>query len=196
MSFSLTCETQPTAEPVTLAEAKAFLRVDHARDDAFLGLCITTARRKIEERTGQQLLTATWKLALDRFPVGPCEIVLPKPPLQSVTTLKYLDENGTLQTLAASEYIVSTGRMPARIQPAYGTSWPIIRRQLESVQVTYDAGYVTADEVQERLGHAILGCIHWLYFERGTNSDPTATMGLPRRIEAMLSNHIVGWLWP
>ena len=60
--------TAPAVEPVSLAEAKAQMRVDTSYDDTIIGTLITTARRSVEIITGQKLITQTWKYYLDRFP--------------------------------------------------------------------------------------------------------------------------------
>ncbi len=66
--MALTLFTPPTAEPVSLEEAKRHLRVDGNDEDVdILGL-ITAAREQAERHTRRQLLTATWDLKLDRFP--------------------------------------------------------------------------------------------------------------------------------
>lgn len=50
----------PSDEPVTLADLKGQLRVDHGDEDAFLAMKISTARRHIENLTGLTLARATF----------------------------------------------------------------------------------------------------------------------------------------
>jgi uncharacterized phiE125 gp8 family phage protein len=144
----LTCLTPPAVEPVSLTEAKAYLRVEiDDDDDLVLGL-ITAARVYCESYTKSQFITATYKLILDQFPVvssgftyvGP-QLRLPLPPLQSVTTVQYLDMDGNLQNLNTDLYTIDTDSKPGRIVPVYYQPFPVTRPQPAVVQVTFVAGY-------------------------------------------------------
>src|SRR5579871_1194930 len=141
----------PTAEPVSLAEAKAHIRVDITDDDDAITRYIATARRMVERITERQLVTATWLLTKDFF--APIDLLLPRifgdvvtlphPPLVEVLSIQYVDTAGVLQTLASTAYQVDSVNEPARLRPVYGTFWPATRWQLNAVQVTYNAGYAT-----------------------------------------------------
>lgn len=97
------------------------------------------ATRIIEERTNRQVFTATRRFTLDRFPRR--GIYLPRAPLQSVVSLKYIDTDGVQQTWDSSNYIVSTGREPGRICPAYGKAWPTPRQQADAIEIDYTCGF-------------------------------------------------------
>ncbi len=152
MPLTSTIQTEPTSEPITLAEAKAHCRIDIADDDDLVDALITTAREYAETYTQRQLMSATWKLSLDCFPrCGP--IRLPKSPVQEVISITYYDGNGALQTLAPSEYDVDSESEPARILPAFEKSWPTIRDKMNSIAIIYRAGYVKRSAiVAEALG--------------------------------------------
>ena len=68
-------------------------------------------------------MTQTWELQLPAWPAGR-EIMLPKPPLQSVTTVKYTLEDGTVQTMSSTLYRVDTTSEPGRIVLVSSASWP------------------------------------------------------------------------
>jgi hypothetical protein len=69
-------------------------------------------------------------------------LYLPKPPVQSVTQIQFMDPTlQTLQTLAPATYLVSTGSMPCRIMPSYGNVWPVTWEVMDAVQITFTAGY-------------------------------------------------------
>jgi len=136
--MSLTLFTPPADEPVTLEEARIHLRVTYTEQDSVITQLIKTARQWAEEFTGRAFLTQTWDWKLERFPEF---FDVPRPPLQSVTSIKYIDTNGTEQTLAASEYTVDSARDPGRIVPAYGKSWPPTRGHINDVTVRFVAGY-------------------------------------------------------
>jgi hypothetical protein len=82
--------TAPIAEPLTLAEAKAHLRVDESDDDALIEALIVAARQGAEHITQRALMPQTWELALDQFE---SEIRLPKAPLASVIGVKYVESS-------------------------------------------------------------------------------------------------------
>lgn len=134
-------------EPITVAEAKASpsLRVAVATDDTDIGTLITTARDMAETITRRAFITQTWELVLDGFPTG--GIVLPLPPLQSVASIKYIDDNGDQQTLDALLYAVDTDSEPGLVVPAYGESWPSTRDEVNAVRVRFVAGYGAAADV-------------------------------------------------
>ena len=98
--MGLTLVTARTAEPIELEEAKhQFQQNDETDldDDKCEQIWIPAARGRCEKATERQTTPETWDLYLPRFPW--CHVLeLPKPPLQSVTWVKYLDANGVLQT--------------------------------------------------------------------------------------------------
>src|SRR5688572_20453003 len=123
--------TPPTLLPVARGEAKAHIILDHNCDDSLIDGLILAAKEKVESDTRRQLVTATWEFSLDKFPVCDGGIVyLEKPPIQSVSFVKYIDGDGVLQTLDASNYQLDSVSEPGRLKPAYGYSWPSHRCQL------------------------------------------------------------------
>jgi hypothetical protein len=102
--YGLTVVTEPTAEPVTLDEAKAHLRVEHEYDDLTIAALITAARKYCETVAKRALVTQTLRLTRDTFP-GACDgwiLRLPRPPLQSVTSIKYATDAGRVRTSIVS----------------------------------------------------------------------------------------------
>jgi uncharacterized phiE125 gp8 family phage protein len=154
MSIELTSE--PAVEPITLAEAKTHLRYDSTDQDTYITGLITVARRTIERWEWRAHLTQTWVMRLDKFPKN-APIYLPRPPLQSVTSIQYVDADGATQTFDAGDYDVDTKAQPGRIKPAYGEVWPTTRPGIvNAVTVTYVAGYGdAASDVPEETKHAI-----------------------------------------
>lgn len=130
-----------SVEPVTLAEAKAHLNVFETTRDAYITSLITVARTECEELLQRTLLTTTWELSLDAFP-DVIELLMPR--VIAVSSVKYYDTAGVLQTLSAPLYLVDDRNEPGAIVPAYGLTWPATREQLNAVTVTYTAGYGAA----------------------------------------------------
>jgi uncharacterized phiE125 gp8 family phage protein len=73
-------------------------------------------------------------------------ILLNKSPVQSVTSIKYLDMSGVKQTMPPTDYVVDTSTEPARITPVFGKIWPISLPQIGSVEITFIAGYSAVHE--------------------------------------------------
>lgn len=134
--------TDAAVEPITLAEAKLWTRIDVADEDSFFEqICIPAARQEAERRMNRTILTTTWRLQLDAFPTAQC-IRLHWPFLQTVTHVKYYDEAGTQQTLAAPNYTLDTTSEPARLCLAPGQSWPAVQTErANAVEVEYKAGW-------------------------------------------------------
>lgn len=136
--------TAPTVEPIDLADAKrqCHLSDDLTDQDAQISAYISAAREWAEVYTGRALLTQTWDLKFDAFPDVIC---LPKPPIASVTSVSYIDTNGTTQTLSSSLYTTDlpTGPYapPGRIVPVYGSTWPSTRDVPNAVTVRVVCGY-------------------------------------------------------
>ena len=158
--MGITQSTAPTHEPITLAEAKAWLRESEPYEEDRIQSLIGAARDYVERVTGRQLVTATWQLTM---PTLSGVIEPPHPPLAGVTSITYNDSSGDSQTVASSVYSVFTDTEPGRIVEAPGQSWPSdVRGEEEDVIVTYPAGYGDAAAVPDILKTAVLTLIsHW-----------------------------------
>lgn len=173
--------TPPTEYPVTLAEAKNHCRVTTARDDDAFTRKIASATRYIENKTNRQLVTATWTWILRRFPsaverlrtVRP-EIKLLKSPVQSVTSIAYLDGDGVSQMFSASKYILDKTDIDPRICLVDGEEWPETLDQVNAVTVVYVAGFGAASAVPPIYKDAILRVVDSLY--RFRSDEVTGTI--------------------
>ncbi len=155
--------TPPSVEPVTVAEVKAQARVDLADEDTLIQGYIRAARETLERLLWRAFITQTLELTLDGWPEG-SEIRLPRPPLQSVTAVRYTTEDGTLKTLDPALYVVDTASEPGRVVLKRGTSWPSeTLAPAAGVKVEYVAGYGDqASDVPESIRQAILLlAAHW-----------------------------------
>lgn len=153
--------TAPTVEPLSLAEVKTHLRVQSevTDEDGLLEGLIVAARNRAEMETGRALITQTWNVLLDRTPT--CALVMPKPPLQRIVSVSYVDNAGATQTWSSSLYQVSlmSGDNAdfGRLQPAYGQIWPIVRNQMDALTVQMTGGYGdTASTVPQAIRQAML----------------------------------------
>lgn len=140
----------PDVEPLSLADAKAWLRLDTNAEDALIAGLITENRKRAERVTGKALVTQSWRLSLDGFPCD--EILVHVPPLASVASITYVDVAGDTQTVDASDYQVDAYSTPARISPAYGETWPATREQYNAVTVNFIAGVAAGSVDAEFVG--------------------------------------------
>lgn len=175
--------TAPAATPVTLAEAKAHVRYAASDSDDLITALIQAATTHLEGRNGilgRALITQTWEWRVDYFPA--C-LEVPLPPLQSVTSVKYLDDNGVEQTLDPSAYVVEAHHRNGRIRPVYNTIWPTTRPESGAVRIVFVAGYGDAAAVPQPIKHAILLLVgHW-WFNREAVGDPMTPV--PLAVEAL-----------
>lgn len=172
--------TAPAGEVVSSAEAKAHLRVDNIDDDALIIAYLTAARAHLDGRDGilgRALLTQTWELVLDAFPVA--AISLPLPPLQSITSIKYQDSSNVEQTLDASDYVVDATSEPARVHPV--NAWPSTYVTPNAVTVRFVAGYGNASAVPEPIKTAIKLKVQALY----DNVPPDQMAAIDRASDAL-----------
>lgn len=161
--YGLSVVSAPATEPVTLAEAKAHLRVEHTADDAYITTLIEAVRTCIEGITHRALVTQTLELTLDAFPSCSGVVRLPRNPVSAVTSVQYIDDAGITQTLDAAKYRVDLKSIVARLTPAYGEIWPTTRPITNAVIVTFTAGYGTAGAVPKAIKQAILLSIGTYY---------------------------------
>lgn len=213
MRYGLTVDTEPSAEPVTVAEAKTHLRVDGSDDDTYIGALVTAARQHVEHVTSRALVTQTLALTLDHFPgtahgildlrMRPEElrgrghdwvIRLPRSPLQSVSSITYIDDAGASQTLAASKYDVDTSSLVPRITPAYSEVWPTTRPIPNAVTVTFVAGYGAAADVPAALKQAMLVLIGTMYEHRETVVAGAAPEKVPHTFDYLTGPYRVATL--
>lgn len=203
---------QPTEEPVTGAEFSEWTHLAGVEgQELVISRLLKSARLKAESYTRRQFCTATYLMNLDSFPQSvpkyplgyviydpPLDsqvrkdhkmIRVYRPPLQSVTSITYYDENGSLQTLDPSLYIVDTNSEPGRLHPAPGTEWPKTQHdRRNAVQIEYVAGYGSATHVPDDVKQFIAAHASWFYDHRSGDKP------LPDHIYGMLDSLRVGTL--
>jgi uncharacterized phiE125 gp8 family phage protein len=137
--MSLNQTVAPSAEPVTTTDQKDWMRVDASDEDTLIGNLASAARDYIEMSTSRQMISATWVYKIPAFSGG--ELVIPVSPLQSVTSITYIDTDGALQTWSSSLYTVDTAADVGRIRPIYDEDFPDSRGYTDDVTITFVAGY-------------------------------------------------------
>jgi uncharacterized phiE125 gp8 family phage protein len=195
--MSLQITTPPVAEPVTLDEVKALLRLTSTADDALITSLITPARVFAEKFSRKSLVSKGYSLSLARFPWPHEPIILPVPPVSAVGAITYLDETGTQQTWDASEYVVGLNQVPAVIVLVPGVIYPSTWRapSLATVTIPFTAGPATGAmqiDISTALKAVRQLAIHFYEHPEAVNSDNLKEM--PLGIQTLLgANKIYGF---
>jgi uncharacterized phiE125 gp8 family phage protein len=190
--------TPAVTTPVTLAEAKAHLRVIDNDDDAAIAAYIEAATKATEAFLGRALIDQTWQLVLDSFPTGTnLEIKIPKPPLIEIVDIAYDDPGGAPVSIVADQYFVDNVSEPGWVVPANASlSWPAPISAINSVRIRFRAGYVDNNSppgaaVPGDIKSAILLTIGNFYEQREGQVVGTVVYQLPWGIEQLLRQHRV-----
>lgn len=162
MQFQVTIS--PTAEPITLEEAKMHLRVDGEDEDLYITALIQMAREVCENYCNRAILTQTVTLKMQNFP--DCKIPLRFGNIQSITSIKYFDREDQEQTIDAADYVLHSLYESYIIAPAFEKSFPLTRGDIGNITVTYVAGWTAATKVPAAIRHAMLLTIGEMYENR------------------------------
>jgi uncharacterized phiE125 gp8 family phage protein len=156
----------PATEPVTLAEAKAHLRVTHYDDDAYIGTLIKTARQSIEAQTGLGLISQAWSVFRDDWPENGV-IELPLAPVLDIADIKVHGDDDTFAIIDPAHYYEDKVSRPARIILRGSRSWVRPGRLANGIEILLTIGFVA---VPEPLREAVLQLVgHW-YEIRGNET--------------------------
>ena len=172
--MSLIMTGAPALEPVTLAEAKAHLRVDSALEDTFIASLITTSRLQVEAILGVALITQNWTWRFDRWPRGGVEF--PLSPVSAVASVRIQNSDSSYSAVAPANYIVDGRGAPPRLIAA-STNFPNPGVAALGIEIQFAAGYgALASDVPAPLRQAILLLVgHW--FE---NREPFVEGAMPK----------------
>lgn len=155
--------------PVSVAEAKAHLRVTSSDEDTLIELYLRAAIRRVEQYCNISLLTSTVTEIFPSFPDEMQPFDLSVQPATAVTSLSYntTDATGVFTTISGANYITEFDHNKAQIKPV--TSWDYDGTVLQ-VKVIYQAGYANAAAVPANLKVAIL-LILADFYENRTDAD-------------------------
>lgn len=182
----------PALEPVTLAEAKTWLRVAHDDEDGLIADLIGAARQRVEDLTGRALITQVWRERLDAWPERRLSafgqaVRLLKPPLISVDAVRLFRPDGAFEVWDPAEYEVETGADPGRLIARDPFNLPVPERRAGGIEIEFTAGYgATAEVVPAPAREAILRLVADGYggveraesARRGDTAPPEAVMAL------------------
>lgn len=174
----------PTGEPITLAEAKTYMKIDVSEEDGLIQTLITAARLHVEALAQCALMTQSWRLVRDAWPRGRV-LQIPIGPVQEVREVRVYDDK--LFTVSPESYIVEVSGIPARLTMRRGYSWPRPGRDIAGIEIDFIAGYGSErDDVPACLRQALLLLVsHWF-----THREPVvlgdAPLPIPGTVDALL----------
>lgn len=176
----------PGAEPLSLDEVKAYLRIDGAAEDALLQSLLLTSRLHIEAALGLALMTQSWKFVIDAWP-DKHVVELPISPVQHVSDVRVIGQDGLAQSVASSDYDIDVSCRPARLYTKRG-GWPKPGRQSAGIEIDFTAGFgATADAVPEPIRQALLLLVaHW-YEHRDPIEIGTPSTAVPAAVSRLLN---------
>ena len=191
---SLTRQTPPALEPVTLTEAKAHLRVDSTDDDVYIATLITAAREWVEQYLDRTLVHTQWVMRFDKFPPDSLQdIELPRPPMvasgtATAVTLTYTAENGTTVAYSSNTFRVDRASTPGAVKALYGQTWPPHLQDDNSIAVTWWAGYgANGPSVPAAIRHAMLMLLG-TWYERRASADNLGGSEVPFGVRSLLDS--------
>lgn len=174
----------PAEEPVTLAEARGFLRLDGTEEDALATALLTAARALLEAETRRAFVTQSWRLVLDRWPAR--EIRLPLAPITRIDGMTVVTAAGEV-AIDAALYDSDLGHEPPRLVVKRGMRPAMPAREVAGIAVDFTAGYGAAAAVPEPLRQAILMLVaHW-FETRSPVSFGVGTVEIPLTVAALIA---------
>lgn len=135
--MNITQITPPAALPISLDEAKHFLRVIEDDDNDLITLMIKSATEHVENYTNRQLMEATFEL------VNNCiyqDMQINKTPIKTIDKIEAMDENGAYQLVAPTDYYMFMDYGQARI---HFETFPQYKNDLRAIKITFICGYDT-----------------------------------------------------
>lgn len=154
----VTQEIAPVSEPVTLTEAKLYLRVDGSGEDAVINRLIASARKAAEKYMRRSLITQSWKITYDDY--APSEIQLPRGPIQNISSVKIIGRDASETVISASKYYLNSGREKLVIDTALLG---------HIVEVIYVAGFGEHNDIPDDIKQGMLIHIAKLYDSRSSD---------------------------
>jgi len=185
--------TAPAATPITLAEVKEQLRIEHSDDDALITrlIAVAVAYTDAQAALGHAMITQKWAQWLGANPAQSVELALG--PVQSVTAVKYYDTANTLQTDTLSNYEIVGTEFAKSVGPKAGFNWPTTYDRPDAIRIEYEVGYGdAASDVPQTIRHALMLLVgHW--YDNREQSGMDELSNIPFGFDALIGMHRRVW---
>lgn len=165
----------PASEPVTLAEAKLYLRVDGISEDSLISDLMVAARMSAENWLKSSLITQKWKLIYNDYIDG--AVFLPMQPVVSIDSVEVISRSGDVQAIFEDSYYLNASKRNLMFDN-YISGF--------SIEITYTAGYGNASQVPYPIKYGILSHIATMYEERGNTEIPKQSLALYHPFREMM----------
>lgn len=178
--------TPPAVEPLTLEETKSYLRVEHADDDDLITALIVGARGHVEARTRRALITQTWRMIFDAWPVDG-RLTIPLAPVRELSAARVYDSAGVAHALDTETFVLDAAASPGVVGfPPWAVAVP--GRAVAGIEIDFVAGFGDAGaDVPEPLRQAMRQLVaHW-YDNRGIAAGAPAAERSPVPVDALLA---------
>jgi len=183
--MGLVLTSAPAVEPVTVDEAKWFLRIDYDDENSLLASLITSSRLQIEAALDLALITQSWSWTFDSWPKGNV-LELPIGFVRSIEAVRITARDGTVNEVSPDQFVLEGGRIPPRLLSKSG-DWPKPGIPALGIEIAFTAGFGSEpSDVPEPIRQALLMLVaHW-YEHRDPAEIGGAATRIPEAVSALL----------
>lgn len=182
--MSLTLNSPPASEPLSLDDMKAHLRLTTNDDDNSVSQLLVAARHALEARAGLAFMTQAWTYRVDRNRVTQMpDVLLPISPVKSIDGVQIVLANGQKMSLGSDHFTTQVGTI-GRIK--FNIPLPTNTQPLSSIEIEFTAGHDTINLIPAELRHAIrLLAAH--FYENRESASEARVFSIPRAIDALIA---------